>query len=125
MDTDHPQQPRNPPALKNPTLKPNTLPPRRAPGCREPQCALCQHSTDRRCTFNFDRKYLVNDRMLARCGAVIRLEMIDCATGAPFEGELPEVFLEMMVLDGNLYDTKYLGEADRWVEFGGVGVLAL
>jgi hypothetical protein len=53
--------------------------------------------------------------MLARCGAVIRIEMIDCATGAPFEGELAEVHLEMMVLDGNLYDTKYLGEADRWV----------
>lgn len=29
--------------------------------------------------------------MLARCGAVIRIEMMDCATGAVFEGELPDV----------------------------------
>jgi hypothetical protein len=86
---------------------------RSAPGCLEPQCALCQHSTDRRCTSNFDRKYLVHDRMLARCGAVIRIEALDAATGAPYEGELRGVQFEMAVLDGALYDTRYLGEADR------------
>jgi hypothetical protein len=140
-----------------PSRTPPFHPPKRAPGCLEPQCALCQHSTDRRCTFNFDRKYvgmrsaapcglgrkpagrlplapsdhastlyplpvaryLVNDRMLARCGAVIRIEAVDCATGSLHEGELPDVFLEMMVLDGNMYDTKYLGEADRWGGWGG------
>lgn len=84
-----------------------------APGCLEPQCALCQHSTARRCALNFDRKYVVGDAMLARCGAVVRVEAVDCATGAAFEGELPGVRLEMAVLDGNAYDSKYLGEADR------------
>jgi hypothetical protein len=32
---------------------------------------------------------------------VIRIEVIDCAIGAPFDRELAEVHLEMMVLDGN------------------------
>ncbi|GBG00433.1 hypothetical protein Rsub_13232, partial [Raphidocelis subcapitata] len=90
-----------------------------APGCLEPQCALCAHSTDRRCTTNFDRKYLVNDRMLARCGAIIRIEAIDCATGAPHEGALPGVYLELAALDGNAYDTRYAEQAER-----GAAVLA-
>lgn len=51
--------------------------------------------------------------MLARCGAVVRLELLDRATGAPFEGELPGVRLEVAVLDGAQYEARYLGEADR------------
>eukprot|EP00775_Hariotina_reticulata_P002954 gene2954-3239_t len=64
-------------------------------GCTEPQCVLCQHNSQRRCTMNFNKKYLVNDRMLARCGAQIRIEVVDRATGKMFDGELPDVYLEV------------------------------
>ncbi len=67
----------------------------RALGCLEPQCELCKHNTARRCSVNFDRKYLVNDKMTARCGSTIRIELVDRATGAVFEGELPDVHLEV------------------------------
>lgn len=98
--------------LPTPTQLPHR-PPASAPGCLEPTCALCQHSTSRRCGSNFARKYVVGDSMLARCGAVVRLELLDRATGAPFEGELPGVRLEVAVLDGAQYEARYLGEADR------------
>ena len=40
-----------------------SLPPLRALGCLDPQCSLCQHNPNRRCTVNFDRKYLVHDML--------------------------------------------------------------
>lgn len=33
--------------------------------------------------------------MLARCGAQIRIEVVDRATGKMFDGELPDVYLEV------------------------------
>lgn len=40
-------------------------------------------------------QYLVNDRLLARCGAQIRIEVIDRATGRLFDSDLSDVFLEV------------------------------
>jgi hypothetical protein len=61
------------------------------------------------------KKYMVNDRVLALgCGMAVRVEVVDCATGAPFEEQLAEVRLEMMVLDGSLCNEKIFGEVDRW-----------
>jgi len=44
----------------------------------------------------------------------MRIEMIDAKAKAPFEGDLPaDVWLEMVVVDGAQYDTKFEGEAAR------------
>jgi hypothetical protein len=67
----------------------------RALGCNEPQCVLCQHNSQRRCAVNFCKKYLVNDKMVARCGAGIRVEVVDRANGKVYDGDLPDVFLEV------------------------------
>eukprot|EP00198_Chlamydomonas_reinhardtii_P001203 XP_001690538.1 predicted protein [Chlamydomonas reinhardtii] len=83
-------------------------------GCLDPQCALCTHNPSRRCTVNFDRKYLVNDVLKARCGAGIRVELIDPNTGQPVDDKLPEITLQISVLDGNLYDQKFLDSGKQY-----------
>eukprot|EP00803_Ostreobium_quekettii_P007979 evm.model.scf_324.1 EVM.evm.TU.scf_324.1 scf_324:1593-3902(+) len=77
-------------------------------GCTDMQCALCQHNPHRRCRVNFDRKYLVQDTLRAKCNATIRVELIDRATGQLFEEEMPELQIEMDILDGNQYDQRFL-----------------
>lgn len=64
-------------------------------GCLDPQCALCQHNPNRRCSVNFDRKYLVGDMLKARCSASIRVELIDPATGMPPEEKIPDLMLQV------------------------------
>ncbi|KAI8477012.1 MAG: hypothetical protein J3K34DRAFT_498328 [Monoraphidium minutum] len=82
-------------------------------GCAEPACALCQHSTDRRCGGPFRHKYLVEDPLVARCRAAPRVEVLDASTGAPYEGDLSGVRIEVMVIDGAAFSAKYEGEAAR------------
>ncbi|GMH34106.1 hypothetical protein BSKO_01940 [Bryopsis sp. KO-2023] len=77
-------------------------------GCTSSQCSLCQHNPNRRCRVNFDRKYLVGDMLKAKCGAVIRVEVVDRATGQLFADEIPGVDFEMSILDGNTYDQRVL-----------------
>lgn len=59
-------------------------------GCLDPQCSLCENNPNRRCDVNFDRKYLVNDPLKAKCRATIRVEVVDRVTGVlrqdPFFG---------------------------------------
>lgn len=73
----------------------------RALGCLDPQCALCLHNPCRRCTVNFDRKYLVSDQLKARCGAPIRMELVDRITGQIVEESVPELKLEVRGRDGD------------------------
>lgn len=77
-------------------------------GCSSAQCSLCQHNPYRRCRVNFDRKYLVGDTLKAKCGAVIRVELVDRASGQVFTEEIPGLVFEMNILDGNEYDRKVL-----------------
>lgn len=77
-------------------------------GCLDPQCVLCEHNPHRRCNVNFAPKYLVNDILKAKCEAPIRVEIIDRSTGVPVGEDIPEVHLEMCILDGNAYDAKCL-----------------
>lgn len=79
----------------------------RAFGCLDPQCELCQHSSARRCTSNFDRKYLVSDALKAKCGAAIRVELIDTKTGQSPAACPQQIRLDMVVIDGTQYD-KYV-----------------
>jgi len=47
-------------------------------------------------------QYLVNDRMLARCGAQIRVEVIDRATGRICDSDLSGIYLEVSGLGWGL-----------------------
>jgi hypothetical protein len=84
-------------------------PPCRALGCLLPSCQLCKHNPSRRCAVNFDKKYLVNDVLKAKCQAVIRVEIVERTTNMPIEaGDLrDDMVLQMAILDGNTYDAKF------------------
>ena len=46
-------------------------------------CELCRQTPHRRCTSTFANKYLSGDQLKAKCGARIRVEVIDRRTGEP------------------------------------------
>lgn len=81
----------------------------RALGCLVPSCKLCKHNPSRRCAVNFDKKYLVNDILKAKCQAVIRVEIVERATNQPVEDASfrDDIILQMAILDGNTYDAKF------------------
>ena len=54
---------------------------RRSLGCLDLDCELCKQTPHRRCTSTFAPKYLSGDALKAKCGARIRLEVIDRRTG--------------------------------------------
>ena len=56
-------------------------------GCMDPGCKLCEQNPRRRCTGNFAEKYLAGDPLKAKCGAAIRVEVIDQDSN---EAVLPE-----------------------------------
>ena len=74
-----------------------------------PSCKLCKHNPSRRCAVNFDKKYLVNDILKAKCQAVIRVEIVERATNQPVEDASlrDDIILQMAILDGNTYDAKF------------------
>lgn len=78
-------------------------------GCLLQSCQLCKHNPSRRCAVNFDKKYLVNDILKAKCQAVIRVEIVERNSNLPIEiNELrDEMILQMSILDGNSYDSKF------------------
>lgn len=51
-------------------------------------CKLCRQTPHRRCTSTFAGKYLAGDVLRAKCGARIRLEVIDRRTGELVSGDL-------------------------------------
>ena len=53
----------------------------------DPGCRLCEQNPRRRCTGNFAEKYLAGDPLKAKCGAAIRVEVIDQDSN---EAVLPE-----------------------------------
>ena len=53
----------------------------RSLGCLDLDCNLCKQTPHRRCTSTFAGKYLSGDMLKAKCGARIRLEVIDRRTG--------------------------------------------
>lgn len=70
---------------------------RRSQGCLEGGCELCAQNPSRRCSDNFSAKYLSGDSLLARCGAAIRVEVIDRVTGdAVHDESLASLQLEVL-----------------------------
>ena len=54
---------------------------------------------NRRCSGNFSTKYLSGDVLKAKCGASIRVEVVDRATLEPVKGEaIEDIYLEVAAL---------------------------
>ena len=51
--------------------------------CFNPRCALCCQNPNKRCpdSVNFASKYLEKNPLKSKCGASIRIEVVDAATG--------------------------------------------
>ncbi|MCJ1422318.1 hypothetical protein MMC29_000198 [Sticta canariensis] len=65
-------------------------------GCLDPDCGLCRQTLHRRCVGTFGPKYLSGDQLKAKCGAPIRVEVFDHATGLPVQGDqLSDLHLEV------------------------------
>lgn len=60
----------------------------RSLGCLDAHCELCRQTPHRRCRSTFAGKYLSGDTLKAKCGAVIRMEVVDKRTGDPIPGHL-------------------------------------
>ncbi|KAK9790768.1 hypothetical protein WJX73_001816 [Symbiochloris irregularis] len=74
-------------------------------GCLDQECSLCAQNPHRRCEGNFSGKYLAGDVLKAKCGASIRVEVVDRATAESVTSAdaLADIRLEMAILDGKEY----------------------
>jgi hypothetical protein len=52
-------------------------PVRRSSGCGDGTCSLCQYNPSRICKRNLKSKYLIDDHLRAKCGAGLRVEVVD------------------------------------------------
>lgn len=67
--------------------------------CLNPRCALCCQSPNKRCpdSVNFASKYLEKNPLKSKCGASIRIEVVNAATGELAHPQLlQDVQLEVM-----------------------------
>ena len=62
---------------------------RRSTGCGENGCTLCQYNPSRLCKRNLKNKYLIDDHLRAKCGAPLRVELVD-ESGACESESLPQ-----------------------------------
>lgn len=67
---------------------------RRSSGCGDTSCVLCQYNPSRICKRNLKNKYLIDDHLKAKCGAGLRVEVVD-ENGQCISDSLPEVDLEV------------------------------
>ena len=56
--------------------------------CNHGACTLCKHNPAKRCTVNFARHYHVDERLLAKCGGDIQVELMEAGTGERFQEPL-------------------------------------
>lgn len=49
----------------------------RSSGCGDGTCTLCQFNPSRICKRNLKQKYLIDDHLRAKCGAGLRVEVVD------------------------------------------------
>lgn len=62
----------------------------------DPTCSLCRQTLHRRCVGTFAPKYLSGDQLKAKCGAPIRVEVLDRSTGLPVSGDqLADIHIEV------------------------------
>eukprot|EP00878_Enallax_costatus_P004191 GHUV01004420.1.p1 GENE.GHUV01004420.1~~GHUV01004420.1.p1 ORF type:complete len:375 (+),score=98.38 GHUV01004420.1:140-1264(+) len=72
----------------------------RALGCRDMECLLCQFNPERVCERNFQKKYLVGDLLKAKCGAPIRLELVDSNGNVLSDTKYSNLEYELNIVDG-------------------------
>lgn len=85
----------------------------RSTGCGDLGCLLCQYNPSRLCTRNLKQKYLIDDHLKAKCGAALRVELVDDSGACYAEGLPPGVQLEVRpcsVLDVNLALSREMSE---------------
>ncbi|CAL5229296.1 g12594 [Coccomyxa viridis] len=74
-------------------------------GCLDFHCELCRQTPHRRCRTTFAGKYLSGDTLKAKCGAPIRMEVVDKRTGDPIPGHLVrDMRIEVCILDCKAYE---------------------
>ncbi|KAL3143125.1 PSII 6.1 kDa protein [Trebouxia sp. C0009 RCD-2024] len=74
--------------------------------CLNPRCPLCCQNPNKRCpdSVHFASKYLEKNPLRSRCGANIRIEVVDTATGElAHHTSLQGVVLELSMVDGKKY----------------------
>lgn len=67
---------------------------RRSSGCGDGACSLCQYNPSRICKRNLKAKYLIDDHLKAKCGAGLRVEVVD-ENGQCIVDVLPDIELEV------------------------------
>ncbi|GFH16547.1 uncharacterized protein HaLaN_12984 [Haematococcus lacustris] len=72
-------------------------------GCGEAGCLLCQYNPSRLCKRNLKPKYLIDDHLKAKCGAPLRVELVDDQANCVVEGLPMGMQLEAHVLNGEKY----------------------
>ncbi|GAX84826.1 hypothetical protein CEUSTIGMA_g12247.t1 [Chlamydomonas eustigma] len=72
-------------------------------GCGEGGCLLCQYNPSRLCKRNLKIKYLIDDHLRAKCGAPLRVELVDDSGACVSEGLPQGTQLEVHVLNGEKY----------------------
>lgn len=66
----------------------------RSSGCGDTSCILCQYNPSRICKRNLKAKYLIDDHLRAKCGAGLRVEVVD-EHGQCVTQPLPDMHLEV------------------------------
>lgn len=72
-------------------------------GCGETGCLLCQYNPSRLCKRNIKNKYLIDDHLKAKCGAPLRVELVDETNACVVEGLPNGMQLECHVMNGEKY----------------------
>lgn len=72
-------------------------------GCGEIGCLICQYNPSRLCKQNLKSKYLIDDHLKAKCGASLRVELVDENGACVSEGLPHGAQLEVSVLNGEKY----------------------
>lgn len=73
-------------------------------GCRAKECLLCITNPHKSCLQAFNDRYYVNDTLsISKCKAPIYIDVIDSSTGDLFTEPIPDLTIQMCVLDGQRY----------------------
>lgn len=73
-------------------------------GCVDEGCSLCRNNPKRRCLSNFCQRYFVNDTLQAKCGAPIKLELVDVRSESVFTSSIPGLKVHFCGIDGHAFD---------------------
>ena len=73
-------------------------------GCLEEGCLLCKNNPKKRCVSNFCQKYFVQDTLRAKCGALIKIELVDSGSGEVLTSTIPDLKVQLCGINGQAFD---------------------